>query len=192
MSNVILTQSYCYVTGGVSPNVYTSVKITFDKTYTVAVSWNPSYPSQQSTFYIRDILNIPKVVLRAIMYMKDQLTPQQIIDKINDLLEEFQKDVDEMESILSGKLQPKLDDANRIIAELRESRTQDQEIIASLEIEVAELQKREQELTIWGELSSIHLDELELTNRELELQIDNANRIERDTILEDALAQLEI
>jgi len=192
MSNVILTQAYCYVTGGVSPNVYTSVKITFDKTYTVAVSWNPSYPSQQSTFYIRDILNIPKVVLRAIMYMKDQSTPQQIIDKINDLLEEFQKDVDEMESILSGKLQPKLDDANRIIAELRESRTQDQEIIASLEIEVAELQKREQELTIWGELSSIHLDELELTNRELELQIDNANRIERDTILEDALAQLEI
>ena len=189
---VVLTHGFCYVSGGVVPNTYTSVKIVFDGTYTVAVSWNPPYPSQQSIFYMRDILHIPNVVLRAIMIMKDMSSPQQIIDRITELLDEFQKDVDEMEEILNGKLQPKLDHANRVIAELRESRKQDHETISCLEKEVAALQKREEELTIWGELSSIHLDELELTNKELILEIENTNRINRDTMLEDALAELAI
>ena len=189
---VVLTHGFCYVSGGIVPNTYTSVKIVFDGTYMVEISWTPPYPSQQSVFYIRDIQHIPKVVLTAIRNMKDQPSPQQIIVRVNELLADFQNDADEMEEILIAKLQPKLDHANWIIAELRESRKQDQATIGSLEKEVAALQKREEELTIWGELSSIHLDELELTNKELILEIENTNRINRDTMLEDALEELAI
>jgi hypothetical protein len=189
---VVLTHGFCYVPGGVVPNIYTSVKIVFDGMFTVAVSWNPPYPSQQSVFYIRDIFHIPAVVLNAIRSMKDFSSPQQIIDRITELLSDFQKDKDEMEEILSAKLQPKLDNSNRVIAELHESRKQDHETIACLEVEVEKLQKREQELSVWSELSAIHIDELELTNRKLQLQLDTADRIERDTILEDALDQLKI
>ena len=191
-SKLILTHGFCYVPGGVVPNVYTSVKITFDGTYTIAVGWTPPYPTQQSIFYMRDIQHIPKVVLTSIRNMKDFSSPHQIIDRITELLTDFQKDANEMEEILSAKLQPKLDRANRHISELRESRKHDHQTIVELEQQVAELKKREEELTIWCELSSIHLDQVELTNRELELQLDNADRIHRDNILEDALIELSI
>ena len=192
MAKLILTHGFCYVPGGVSPNVYTSVKITFEETYTIAVSWTPTYPLQQSVFYIRNILHMPNVIIKAILFMKDLSTPQQIIDKITELFDEFQKDMDEMESILRAKLIPKLDQANRAIAELRESQKQGQAHVASLEKELAQSRKREEELSTWGEIASIHLDALELTNRELQLQIDNTDRINRDAMLEDAISELSI
>ena len=188
---VVLTHGFCYVLG-VVPNTYTSVKITFDGTYTVEVSWTPPYPTQQSVFYIRDIQHIPKVVLTAIRNMKDPPSADQLIGRVNELLADFQKDADEMEDILKAKIQPKLERANRVAAELLESRKQDHECIAALEEEVEALKKREQELTIWCELSSIHLDEMELTNKELQLQIKNTERIQEDTILNDALTELSI
>lgn len=191
-SKVVLTHGFCYVAGGVSPNIYTSVKITFEGTFTVAVTWTPPYPSQQSTFYIRDIHHIPKVVLSAIRNMKDLSSPQQIIERITEMLADFQKDADEIEEILSAKIKPKLDQANRHISELRESRKQDHQNIVELEQQVAALKKREEEMMIWCEISSIHIDELDLTNRELQLQLDNADRINRDNMLEDAITELSI
>jgi hypothetical protein len=191
MAKVILTHGFCYVPGGVVPNVYNSVKITFEETYTIAVTC-PTYPLQQSVFYIRNIQHMPNVIMKAILFMKDLSTPQQIIDKITELFDEFQKDMDEMESILRAKLIPKLDQANRAIAELRESQKQGQAHVASLEKELEQSRKREEELSTWGEIASIHLDALELTNRELQLQIDNADRINRDAMLEDAISELSI